>query len=583
MPIKLTTISGAKDAALHIKTASGVVPAALWLKTATGVVLISGSGYDIYVDSVSGSDANDGTTPGKAFATLSAARTAALAIGNGVSIGLTAGSRWREDLDLSALSGITISAVGEGQMPIIDGSRSLSNGDLTQNGTYPSVYQTTVMQTMPEAYLSVWEDDQILKWETSLASCASTPGTFYVSGPSASSGKSAAGSQIIYIHASDGSDCRSNGRGYDVTDPTRQGALTFGTGTVSHIHTRRNSRADGSLVGAGTVIGCVMSDGVKHNALLTHGEYRGCVGWHRHTDVRTGCISLEFYKSDGTGYECLYTDCVVVGNARSSTLGGAVSAYGGHNQGDGTYYDRVTINRCSAEDVSVFIGSTANDGGATACYAHNVEGFCGLSIKEAPSVAMTDMWLHLDASWMVSVRGFTSAIASLTLDGLRAYIGASPSFDGVFLLNGDVTFTKSVIVMDCDKSWSTVAGGGTGGGTVSMQETVVDLRKNNCNVYDWYPVGGMVRGYHANNVYYDNAGSLSWTIDGVKKASPTAYLSAYPESGTSLSNPGVTDPASGNFALASPPNSAGLERLDVSYTPIPSTLSDAITYAWSQA
>ena len=24
--------------------------------------------------------------------------------------------------------------------------------------------------------------------------------------------------------------------------------------------------------------------------------------------------------------------------------------------------------------------------------------------KEAPSVAMTDMWLHLDASWMVSVR-----------------------------------------------------------------------------------------------------------------------------------------------------------------------------------
>lgn len=61
-----------------------------------------------YVDSISGSDANDGLTPETALASLSAAQTAALAHGNGASIGLARGSHWREELDLTAIGGAVV-------------------------------------------------------------------------------------------------------------------------------------------------------------------------------------------------------------------------------------------------------------------------------------------------------------------------------------------------------------------------------------------------------------------------------------------------------------------------------------------
>ena len=294
MPIKLTTIAGARDAVLHIKTASGVVPAALWLKTESGVVLISGSGYDIYVDAISGSDANDGTTPGKAFATLAAAQTAAVAAGDGVKIGLARGSVWRESLQLTNLSNFTVSAYGSAELPrpTIDGADVITSW--AKVAGYSNVYAIT--RTAPAASSSVHYSVLIkdgsaqygARWllerayatslAASLAALDAAPGSFLIMGPS--TGAFSAGNTVtIYVHAEGSGDPNVSAE-YMV--PTRQycilqsdaktGAQIYGVSAVRQLH------HDGSIKVGGN---CILSDvvtaqGYIHNVFIGTGEYLDC-------------------------------------------------------------------------------------------------------------------------------------------------------------------------------------------------------------------------------------------------------------------------------------------------------------------
>lgn len=79
--------------------------------------------FDLYVDSVTGSDSNDGKTRGSPVATL--ARMLALAA-RGFRIGLKAGSRFHEKLIDFGLVDLRIGRYDAGSDPIVDGSRAIA-------------------------------------------------------------------------------------------------------------------------------------------------------------------------------------------------------------------------------------------------------------------------------------------------------------------------------------------------------------------------------------------------------------------------------------------------------------------------
>jgi hypothetical protein len=112
--------------------------------------------------------------------------------------------------------------------------------------------------------------------------------------------------------------------------------------------------------------------------------------------------------------------------------------------------------------------------------------------------------------------------------------------------------------------------------TVTISSSIIELRKN--NLYLFQPATGPVIGNNHDNIYYDgsSSGYMGAKLAGVDYNNIPAYLAASPESGTITTNPGLIDPANGNFATSSPPaNGAGLARPNASYTPIPASLAAA--------
>lgn len=77
--------------------------------------VLGGAQFDVYVDSVNGSDANPGTSLGSALQTLAAAASAMSA---GKKLALVSGSQWREQFSI-AWDNITLGVAGAGAPPII--------------------------------------------------------------------------------------------------------------------------------------------------------------------------------------------------------------------------------------------------------------------------------------------------------------------------------------------------------------------------------------------------------------------------------------------------------------------------------
>src|SRR5690606_7665711 len=113
---------------------------------AVGLLRAPRGGFDVHVDSVNGSDDNDGATPATALATLGA-----LELVEGMRIGLARGSYWREQIDGGAVSGVTVGAYGVGKMPVLDAASPIE-GTWTQPDAdgLPNVWMQTVAHEVSE-------------------------------------------------------------------------------------------------------------------------------------------------------------------------------------------------------------------------------------------------------------------------------------------------------------------------------------------------------------------------------------------------------------------------------------------------
>lgn len=573
-----------------------------------GLGLSFGSGsrgrtFQIYVDSVNGNDSNNGAAINTAYKTLAAAKVAALVRGSGVGIAFVRGSSWREDFDISTLNYVTIADAGyvADPMPIIDGSVIIANASFTKTAGYTNIYEYSYTQTYTEGYPSWWEDGVMMQFvgtvgqtlATNLTALDAAPGSFHLADDGTGSGLSSAGAKKMYIHAGGSSDPTANGKLYEMTDPTRGGQLYVGTGAfLRKIHGRRNMHSAGSIQTGhdARVEGCVFEDGVKHNSLVASGSYYRCVAWKGENGVRTASIMMEFYAAQGSGKNVLWDTCICVGTAPADTTRG-VNGFGGHNSTPGTEYSTITVRDCTGYKLSTAFSLAANNLVVERLYAKDCLIPVALNSYVGPTVIVKDLWIHSET--MQLHRGiYAQQVADLIVDGLRLYVDNASAITGtqkfgVFPTAGStVTIKRSALHFanfPTSQNYSVIGGSASDVG-ITFTGNQLHNATGKDTLFLWTTNGTVAHLNAANNNSYFTDAQVNSTTAGVAYGNVTNYFAGVRptfESASVIANPLFVSPSTGNFNATAPglPANSGLVRPNITYTPIPATLADALAWA----
>lgn len=253
--------------------------------------------YHIYVDSFGGDDSQSGASPEHALKTLSAAKTAALAMGNGTSIGLKRGSFWREDLNLGSLDHCVIGAYGMGLPPIVTAFDVKSAW--TQDQNFPNLWYVDIAHNGFGSHRPVVLDNSELMYRhMSMAEASATDGSYF------SNEAQSANPLRIYINPA--GDPNTDGHTYEVT--TRSVAIFLGAhAELNDVVARGAISNNGPIeVGIESIIRrCVAAYGTKHNILLGSGLIEDCVMYDADapSPLEPGVIPLVIYTPDATGLD----------------------------------------------------------------------------------------------------------------------------------------------------------------------------------------------------------------------------------------------------------------------------------------
>jgi len=308
-------------------------------------VLFAG-GYDYYVDSVGGNDANPGTET-LPFLTITKLLTVMTA---GKSAGLKRGSEWREQLTMPGI-GCSVHAYGAGARPILNAANIVAAGDWSKTGGLTNVYQAsvTLAAVYTSQYVNMLEDDSLLTRVANTAACDAAPGSYY---PSAEFG-----AITLYIHPKASTDPTSDGKLYEVTARNYGYASFYANCSVNGIETRNNQNNSGSLVlGAinNSASDCYAKNGNSHNVFASDGCTLTDVTAYRRNWSTTSTLFVTNADAPA-GLGVTYTRCI----ARMDSITAATGFYHHRNVSGG--FGTITFNDCQAINCTVgFAGTNAN-------------------------------------------------------------------------------------------------------------------------------------------------------------------------------------------------------------------------------
>ena len=300
-----------------------IVPAAQW-----------------FVDSVGGSDSNAGTSVTVPFQTI--AKLQMQSIQSGDTVAVKCGSSWRETY--SPPANTTLISYGictsDSDLPLFDGSNSISSGSWSKTGGQTNVYQITVTTESPGAagFVNVFENGNIMARATSIANCDAIEGSAYPSTDSASP-------VTLYIHPTGNGNPASNGKTYDYAARTAE--IYAGNNVkIINVRARRTSGAEGIVVCGNDcqIVGGVFSEGARHNLLTRKNTY--VRGTKAYDGYNTGGTSLfVYFIADAAGSPATYIDTVA---AKTAVSPEKVGGYDGHVSG-GQDFGTVTFLRASCD------------------------------------------------------------------------------------------------------------------------------------------------------------------------------------------------------------------------------------------
>lgn len=526
----------------------------------------SRASFDYYVNSVSGNDSANGRTPDTAFRTIAAANAV---LGNNVRIGLARGSVWREQLGStsSAFNGVTIGAYGSGALPVLDGADVASANGWTPHGTFIGIWQRTwTHDAQAGMYLSLWADGVRVRWYGSeaLLDAAAAPG-FFVADTGAS------GSSTIFYKPAGG--LNPAGSGVVVEISTRHFGLVVGSScanwTVDDIRTKRQLHNDGSLVlygMGGRVNRCLAEDGTKHNLFIGRNcVATDCIAWKCDWADRSNSTAFIAHTNDGRGFTASFVRCIAVMEvSKSSDAIAAADAIGGfyaHTAGDSQRWDAISYSDCAA--FGCVNGFSVNNCTSLTSARNYVEECQNGHNTNCETGQILD--LYCKGGGTIGMRiGCEHFAGTVTINGLRSY-GTIASTRGDVYNNstsGSVTVQRSVI-FHLGAITRFAVNGNVASSTVNSYNNVI--------VASSASLGFRAKGNgdaQNNNYFPDTMNfeivSLHTTFADYRTANPSLDVASV------TTNPGLIDPANGNFSGTNIPSGMGLERPNVTYTAIPS-------------
>lgn len=336
---------------------------------------------DWFVDSVAGSDANNGTTSSTPFQTLAALATAITANPTKTTVSLKRGSRFRESLSGSVTAALDFGS-SSSALPIIDGSDVITGW--TVNGTQASVWEKTV--TIPTGGRPrVFEDGSLMKWVADLATCATTAGSRVL--------LDEGGTITLQIHPSDGGNPNTNGKIYEAT--TRLSPVLLGNGcTLKGIHAQRAISNNGAIeMGRDSYLErCLAVDGSKHNMLVGGGTLVDVIAVR--TDDLTPAQPAQAYivgfggAGGIAGQSFNMVRCGVVSDRAGVQLGVAFIDHGSGTDA----YDSVNITQGWAVDCQSDYQAASKALNINGYYVENVSSFLNSFSDE---ITVSNALIHL--------------------------------------------------------------------------------------------------------------------------------------------------------------------------------------------
>lgn len=260
-------------------------------------------GFDVYVDSVSGNNANSGTSPSQAKKDLSAIGT----ISAGMSIGLAKGSYWREKLTIS-VDNVTVKSYGSGDRPVLDCADVVPNANFTKTGGYTNIYQVSLAvdpDPLAAEWPGIWINGVRATFSASLAALDTAPGTFYYSAATDLT------TIVLYVNSIGSTNPISDGKLYEASI-RRSGINSFDGQyvVIDGIEGRRNYSSYGSLtVGRyGIIKNCVAREGNTHNIYM------------RAFSNAYDCATIDAYNHTTSPTQWIVHENVVPGADATATL-----------------------------------------------------------------------------------------------------------------------------------------------------------------------------------------------------------------------------------------------------------------------
>lgn len=241
----------------------------------------AGPSFDFFVDSVNGSDSNNGLTAETAFATMSRLDTE-LAADPSISVGFARGSRLAPltlgfDRNVSGKWG----AYGEGDMPFIDCSLPVTAGSITAHGTHSNVYVVEITHAVAPFYTNNVASNGPhvgLWWETAatgllgqylepvFGSANTAAAELFVKNNPGRCFVQKVGSSLTDVRTeTTGSTLRYTFQLADSSDPRSGGSLRYACYHATGLRIRSGAVIDGILFGRNTRKDCVscINDGTE--------------------------------------------------------------------------------------------------------------------------------------------------------------------------------------------------------------------------------------------------------------------------------------------------------------------------------
>ena len=315
------------------------------LSKGMGGSLSSGGGtasaYDWFVDSVSGNNANAGTTEAAPLQTIAALMAKTITAGQ--RIGLAKGSSWKEILTIPA-NDITVGNYGSGALPFFEGADVIpASWTQPDGGLYPNVWQAswTRASVSGTEYLYMWINGALPSRFASSLADLQTNGGWWCAGRTSTS-------STIYVKTA--ADPNSDGNLYEAGK--RSWAISGHTATVGSTRTGQNvsgvegARCSGHYnalsIGPGAFSKCLARWGGIHHTVTESATGEDIICANMPIGYPTAYIPYTAYTSAGAGKSHTAKRCFVIGDTSRTNH----QAFYAHTST--TNWDSITLEQCHA-------------------------------------------------------------------------------------------------------------------------------------------------------------------------------------------------------------------------------------------